>query len=458
MGTEAYDIVVVGGGTAGAFAAAAAADKGCDVALLERKPESEAGHIACGDALKAAGAFPDTIDTAYLREESVTNGSLARALFLNPEGEDYEYQFRDNGSIIDRKRFGEVLLEEADRLGAQLHYDTVVRDVRQNGRVRGVEAIRDGDPVSYQSEVVIDAAGSLSLLQDKVDFGGTHYDTNVDYSQFCSAYREVIETPDPVEYSDALVFKPTDELGYLWYFPRSSTVVNAGLGFQMSEPSVALVEVLRRDIATRPEFENAEVRDKLGAALPTRRPYDSAVAPGFLSAGDAAGHVNPTNGEGISGAAKAGNWAGSVAADAVSDGDVSEAGLWGYNRAVQASFGRGHAALDLYNILGTAHDTAEITALIDGLPGQQLFDIITERGSLSPTLRELVSLGARTLVGTRGSWGLLYEGYRVKRLADRIQELYREFPTSPDGFETWRSRRDDVVEEVYDITGADPKY
>jgi electron-transferring-flavoprotein dehydrogenase len=458
MGTETYDIVVVGGGTAGAFAAAAAAKKGCDVALLERKPAEQAGHIACGDALKAAGAFPDAVDTEYLREESITNGDLKRALFLNPEGENYEYQFREDGAIVDRKRFGEVLLEEADRAGAQLHYNTVVKDVRQNGRVRGVDAVRDGDPVTYESDVVIDAAGSLSLLQDKVDFEGTHYDTNVDYSQFCSAYREVIETPDPVEYDDALVFKPTAELGYLWYFPRSLTVVNAGLGFQMSEPSIPLVEVLRRDLQTRPEFENAHVRDKLGAALPTRRPYDSAVAAGFLSAGDAAGHVNPTNGEGISGAAKAGNWAGNVAADAVSEGDLSEANLWGYNRAVQASFGRRHAALDLYNILGTAHETAEITALIDGLPGQQLFDIITERGRFSPTLREMLSLGTRTLVGTRGNWDLLYEGYRVKRLADQIKEIYREFPTSPDGFEAWRDRRDEVVEEVYELTGADPKY
>ena len=32
---------------------------------------------------------------------------------------------------------------------------------------------REGDPVTYESEVVIDAAGALSLLQDKVDFEGT---------------------------------------------------------------------------------------------------------------------------------------------------------------------------------------------------------------------------------------------------------------------------------------------
>ncbi len=228
MCTETYDIVVVVGGTAGAFAAAAAAGKGCDVALLERKSGSEAGHIACGDALKAAEGFPDTVDTNYLREEAVSNGGLQRAVFLNPAGEDYEYQFREDGTIIDRKRFGEVLLEEADRAGAELHYNTVVRDARQNGRVRGVDAVREGDPVRYESDIVIDAAGSLSLLQDQVDFGGTHYDTNVQFSQFCSAYREVIETPDPVEYDDALVDSRERGTGV----PDERAIDTAGRGAQ----------------------------------------------------------------------------------------------------------------------------------------------------------------------------------------------------------------------------------
>lgn len=458
MGTETREVVVVGGGTAGAFAAAAAASKGRDVVVLERKPASEAGQIACGDALKRAGGFPDVVDTDRLREEAVTNRSLRRAVFLNPDGQDYEYRFRDRGAVVDRARFGEVLLDEAARAGADIHYNTVVTDVRQNGRVRGVDAVRDGSPVTYESAVVVDAAGSMSLLQERVDFAGTRYDTTAEYSQFCSAYREIIETPEPVEYDDALVFKPTEELGYLWYFPRSPTVVNAGLGFQMSERPLELVDVLERDLQTRPEFEGARVRDSLGAALPTRRPYDSAVAPGFLSAGDAAGHVNPTNGEGLSGAARAGYFAGNVAADAVAEGTVDEAGLWGYNRAVQATFGGGYAALDLYNILATAHGMDEITEFVAGLPGQQLLDIVTERGRFAPTPIELFTLGIRTLVGTRGHWDLLYEGYRVRELADQLETVYEDYPTDPEGFEAWRDRRDAVLAEVYEVTGADPKY
>jgi electron-transferring-flavoprotein dehydrogenase len=459
MTTESRDIVVVGGGTAGCFAAATAAQSGLDVALLERKSEDDGGHIACGDAIKGKSTFPDVIDRDYLREESFTNENIRRALFLNPKGEDIDIPFGDDsGAVVDRKRYGEVLLEEAERVGADVHYDTVVQDVTQNGTVNGVDAVRTGDPVEYDADVVIDAAGALSILQDKTDFEGTTFDTNVDYSQFCSAYREVIEVPEPVDYDDAIVFKPTAELGYLWYFPRSDRIVNAGLGFQMNKPSFPLVDVLKDDLETRSEFQGAEVKDKLGAALPTRRPYDSAVAPGYMAVGDAAGHVNPTTGGGIPGAAKAGHWAAQVATEAIGDGDRSESALWAYNERVQRDFGKRFAAMDLFNIFGSAHEVDELTDIVTALPGQMLIDLMGKKGSASLSLPEKIKTGVVTAVQTRGHWRTLYEAYKVNELATRLKDVYDEYPGGPDGFEAWKRRRDAVMEDVYAVTGADPKY
>jgi len=459
MRTETRDIVVVGGGTAGCFAAATAAQEGLDVVLLERKSEDDGGHIACGDAIKGKSTFPDVIDRDYLREESFTNENIRRALFMNPKGKNYDIPFGgEKGAVVDRKRYGEVLLEEAERVGADVQFDTVVKDVVQNGRVKGVKAVREGQPVEYEAEVVIDAAGALSLLQDKVDFDGTTYDTNVTYQQFCSAYREIIEIPEPVEYDDAIVFKPTEELGYLWYFPRTETEINAGLGFQMNKPPMALVDVLKRDLENQPEFEGAKVKDKLGAALPTRRPYDSAVAPGFMSVGDAAGHVNPTTGGGIPGAAKAGHWAAQVATEAISEGQVDESSLWEYNRRVQTDFGKKFAAMDLYNIFGTAHDVDELTDVVTALPGQMLIDLMGKKGEVSMTLPEKIKAGLVTAFRTRGHWGTLHEAYKVNRLASRIKEIYDDYPTSPDGFDAWQARRDELMDDLYEITGADPKY
>ncbi len=120
-------------------------------------------------------------------------------------------------------------------------------------------------------------------MQDKTDFSDATFDTNVNYSQFCSAYREIVHVDEPVEWDDALVFKPTDRAaGYLWYFPRTSTEINAGLGFQMNEEPMELVDDLKQDLAHRPEFEgaNGQGQTRRGAADP-HDPYDSAVAPGL---------------------------------------------------------------------------------------------------------------------------------------------------------------------------------
>ena len=459
MTTDTRDIVVVGGGTAGCFAAATAAQDGLDVALLERKNEGDAGHIACGDAIKGKSTFPDVIDLDYLREESFTNENIQRAHFVNPKGPNYDIPFEgESGAVVDRKRYGEVLIEEARRAGVDIQFNTVVKDVVQNGRVSGVTAIREDDPVEYEADVVIDAAGALSLLQDKVDFEGTNYDTNVDYSQFCSAYREVIETDQPVDYDDAIVFKPTEELGYLWYFPRTDREINAGLGFQMDQPPMPLVDVLKKDLENQPEFRNAEVKDKLGAALPTRRPYDSAVAPGFMSVGDAAAHVNPTTGGGIPGAAKAGHWAAEIASEAIADGDLSESALWEYNRRVQTDFGKRFAAMDLYNIFGTAHEVDELTDVVTALPGEMLIDLMGKKGETTLGVVDKLKTGLRTAIETRGHWKVLYEGYQVSNLASDLKGIYNEYPGTPSEFEAWQAKRDELMDEVYEITGAEPKY
>ena len=48
MGVQSYDIIIVGGGTAGSFAAATAARDGYSVAVLERKTAKEAGKQILG--------------------------------------------------------------------------------------------------------------------------------------------------------------------------------------------------------------------------------------------------------------------------------------------------------------------------------------------------------------------------------------------------------------------------
>jgi len=456
MTTREYDVVVVGAGTAGSYAAATVANAGYSVAVLDRKDENEAGHIACGDALKGAGSFPDAIPRSQI-ESAITNADVDHGRFEIPQ-EDTVLEIPVPGelAVIDRWEYGRSVIQGADNAGAELHYDTVVKDVTQtdDGRVTGVRAVDSGDPVTYEADLVIDGAGALSILQDKADLKAATFDTNVTYQQFCSAYREIVHVDDPVEWSDALVFKPTERAaGYLWYFPRTETEINAGLGFQMTEEPMQLVDDLKRDLRDRPEFEGATVEDKLGAALPTRRPYDSAVAPGFMAAGDAAGHVNPTTGGGIGGAARAGAYAGEQAVEALDEGDVSERQLWEYNANVMDHFGARFATLDVYNIFTTAYDVDSLMGMLAALPAENIAE-----GLYSGETDIGLWLKVKTAVKAIGHFGTIYDLYETKQVAEQVLDHYETYPDEPAGFDRWQSQRDDLMDEVYATTGADPKY
>ena len=456
MSIDEYDVVVAGAGTAGCYAAATIANEGLDVVIVERKDAEEAGHIACGDALKGADAFPEAIPKERL-EPAFTNTGVDHGRFEIPQ-EDTVLEIPVPGelAVIDRWEYGRQVISGAEDAGVDFHYDTVINDVTQtaDGRVTGLRATRKGDAVTYEADLVIDGAGSLSLLQDKTDFDGTTFDTNVRYSQFCSAYREIVEVPEPVEWDDALVFKATDRAaGYLWYFPRTATEINVGLGFQMNEEPMQLVEALKRDLRNRSEFAGAEVRDKLGAALPTRRPYDSAVAPGYMAVGDAAGHVNPTTGGGIAGAAYAGKYAGEQAVKAVSDGDVSEENLWRYNTRVMDHFGGRYAGLDVYNVLATAVDVEDLMGLLASLPGEKLAEALYE-GSTSMSF----GLKLKAAVKSFGYWGTIRNFYQTKSLADELLGHYDAYPTSPAAMANWTGERDAIMDRIYETTGADAKY
>jgi geranylgeranyl reductase family protein len=457
MPTFERDVVVVGAGTAGCYAAATIANAGLDVVVLDRKSVEDAGHIACGDALKGASDFPKAIPKSQI-EPAFTNTDVDHGRFEIPQ-EDTVLEIPVPGelAVIDRLEYGKLLIEGAEDAGATFNYDTVVQDVTQNdaGTVTGVTAMRKGEATTYEADIVIDGAGALSILQDKADLDQATFDTNVTYSQFCSAYREIVETEEPVPWDDALVFKPTDRAaGYLWYFPRTETEINVGLGFQMNEEPMELAEDLKADLATRSEFENATVEDKLGAALPTRRPYDSAVAPGFMAVGDAAGHVNPTTGGGIAGAAYAGQYAGEQAVEAIEAGETDEeAALWRYNERVMEHFGARFAALDVYNIFTTAVEVDDLMGLLAALPATKLAEALYS-GSTDIGL----GLKLKTALKSYGHWGLIYDLYRTKQAADDLLSLYESYPTSPAEFTDWQAERDALMDDIYALTGADPKY
>ncbi|MFB6235790.1 MAG: NAD(P)/FAD-dependent oxidoreductase [Halopenitus sp.] len=497
-GSEDYDIVVVGGGIGGCFAAATAADAGADVVQLERKSEQLAGHIACGDAIKAptdSKKYPGPIDMEAIAadDDVLADGNIDQIEWWDEEiGVEKVLPYDGHSNVIDRYEFGQRLITQTGDLGVEQHFNTVVNGVIQNDQVEGVEAVRDGEDVEYHADLLIDAGGSLSSIMSQVDFDDLSAEPEVSFeephfTQFGSAYREVLETPEPVEYDNALVGKPLEEMGYIWYFPRESTQINVGLGFQMMEDPIALAERLKDDLEDRPEYEGAEFhevngeKDKLGAALGLRRPLDSMVAPGYITVGCNAGTTHPISGKGIRGAAVTGYSAGKHGAAAVAsdeDGFISEADLWAHNHYVFVEHGLGTrvASKDPYNIAAANAGMDDVRAAVALLPEAEISDVVSSEED-SFGLGDAVSLIAGV---TRNAIGLakgdvfetldttkrdvaetLVDFVKTRRYADQLEETYSNYPESREDFFDWRDERnalDDALNEQLGVPDSRRKY
>ena len=137
----------------------------------------------------------------------------------------------------------------------------------------------------------------------------------------------------------------------------------------------------------------------------------------------------------------------------MSEDDVSEDGLWRYNERVMDHFGARYAALDVYNVLSTAVDVDDLMGLLAALPGEKLAEALYEGStSMSPLLV------ARTIKESYGHWRQIWDFFRTKRIADELLTHYERYPSRPGGLGGWQAGRDEIMDRVYETTGAEPKY
>jgi geranylgeranyl reductase family protein len=355
------DVIVVGAGPSGATTAYYLAQAGLNVLLLEkaRFPRDK----VCGDGLTPRAAktlIAMGVDTGpgsgWLRNKGLrVIGAGMRLELPWPELDSYP----GYGLVRTRASLDETLARRAQTAGAKLLEGVTVTGpvLDDAGRIVGVTANTDdserarGDSTTYRARVIVAADGNSSRLSVAM---GLH---KRDDRPLGVAVRTYYTSPrhDDDYLESWLDLWDGDRLlpGYGWIFGMGDGTSNVGLGLLNTSEAFGNTDyraLLKRWLRSMPEewgyTEENRTEPVRGAALPmgfNRTPH---YYRGLLLAGDAAGMVNPFNGEGIAYAMESGEiLAGTIAtALACPTREQAERVLRGYPRALADSYG-GYYAL-----------------------------------------------------------------------------------------------------------------
>ncbi len=260
------------------------------------------------------------------------------------------------GLVRPRTDFDEMLARRAEQAGARLVEGlTVTGPVldERTGRITGVTArpAGDGDERTYSARVIVAADGNSSRLS--VAMGLHKRDDRPLGVAVRTYYRSPRSDDDYLE--SWLDLWDGDRLlpGYGWIFGMGDGTSNVGLGLLNTSTAFGNTDyhaLLRRWLKGMPAewgfTEDHRTQPIRGAALPMGFNRTPPYFNGLLLAGDAAGMVNPFNGEGIAYAMESGEILARMIAQALARPSRAETErvLAGYPRALREAYG-GYYAL-----------------------------------------------------------------------------------------------------------------
>jgi digeranylgeranylglycerophospholipid reductase len=312
MSQTAVDVLVVGGGPAGLYAAERLARRGVSTLVCEE-------HATIGDPVHCTGVLAaESFDILGLPRDASLN-TLTTAQFFSPSGAIISHSPPvPLAAVIDRGVFDRSLAVRAASAGAEVRLGTRV-SVVETGPV-AVRALVGDDWVSARLLMV--ACGANYAFQRRFGMG-------VPRAYLHTAQREIpARRIGEVELHFGREIAPD---GFAWTVPvvrGSSTYVRVGV--MTSRDPVGCYSRMLARVANRWGIEDTQQppRQKI---LPLGV-IDRTYADRTMVIGDAAGLVKPTTGGGIHYSIVSAALASDVAVDALADDRLDAAALADYER------------------------------------------------------------------------------------------------------------------------------
>jgi menaquinone-9 beta-reductase len=338
------DVAIVGGGPSGAAAAHLLASRGHSVIVCEKK--SFPREKTCGDGLTPRAV--KVLEEMGLGDELGTWAKV-RGLRVHAAGRVLELdfpkldEFCDYGLVKPRKDLDQIVLDNAEAMGAKVLYETqAIGPIFDRGVVSGVTVKREGHEEQIHARWVICAEGAATKFARSLA-----RDRDLDYPMGL-AIRQYFTSPmQDSDWFDAyLDIRSGDETmpGYGWVFPVGDGTVNAGVGLLSTYGGwrdINLHDLQRFFIDQLPSewevnWETVCSKPRAGRLFMGQSVWPP-HGPGFVLVGDAAGMINPCNGEGIAYGYETGRIAGRHIDEALRSG--SSLSLGEYTEELKETYG-----------------------------------------------------------------------------------------------------------------------
>jgi digeranylgeranylglycerophospholipid reductase len=327
-----YDVLVIGGGPAGAIAAKNAVEKGLSACIVEKRPAIGA-PVRCAEGIgkEALHEFIDP-DPRWISAEMTGASIVAPDGFLMK----LESELAGNkvGYILDRKIFDRELVWKAAEAGADVAVKTrASAPILEKGCVKGAKVECCGQVTSVTADIVIAADGVESKFSRWCGI-----DTTVPLREIMSSVQYVMADIDIDAHST--VFYLGNEVapeGYLWVFPKGRRSANVGIGISGKKSGEGHRAKDYLDRFVKKTFPQGKQIEYIAGGVSVCRPLDCTVADGLIITGDAARVVDPLTGGGIYNSMYTGKLAADVAAECIGKGNVTKTALMVYDKTWRAS-------------------------------------------------------------------------------------------------------------------------
>lgn len=346
MNTD-YDVLIIGGGPAGASSAAILAEYGHRVLILEREkfPRYHIGESLIPftfQPLERLGMIPKMRQTNFVKKYSVT--------FVHPEGKRsqpfYFFNRYDRETVAQtwqvlRSEFDQMMLDNAREKGAEVREETTVKDfIMEGDRVAGVIATdKQGATYEVRAKITLDCTGKEAMTSNRR--GWRMKDPYLNKIAVWTYYKGSKREADIDEGATTVAYIP--DKGWFWHIPQHNDMVSVGI--------VAEGKYLTRDgvrdpkqIFDRAVEENQWIKSHLSEGAQVGEYFVTSEysrhsrycsAPGLLLLGDALAFLDPVFSSGVMLALKCGVTAAEEVHKGLVEDDLSPARFAQYGATIR---------------------------------------------------------------------------------------------------------------------------